>query len=750
MLRYYSLPAPYWLAALCGLLLSLNPHSSQAANDPIYSNTGPQGAQVIKTCTTIKLPLGGSITSCFGEIENPELATDEDFTSAALVQVPASLLGGSIKLRMDLASPAPGAPTNYRAGVVVSRSGGLLHLAGLSLANRITIRTLKKNGSSSEIQESLPVSAALAGAVLGPDNTPIRLEFVASKPFDQIEIEAASFLALGYELKVYYAYAIDANVVNTAKGYVSRFDAPTAEQYSTQVIKEGVTVCVETNVKYSSNAVDQDLTNYAIMGSLLDLSCPTTLQTQLEGTAPAGYEAGFVIGNGGLLDVSVLAGLRVTTYRNGVEQEQGAGTDLLNLELLPNGQYAVHFAATKPFDRVELQRSSLLSALDDLRVYYGFGLEPRVFHDEQPRLSEFVDPAGNYQVNGALVCVNCSVSNPQNVADDDLKNNYATVQSTAALTGTTRLKMRLNGPGQAGNTAGVILGLGTQLLDADLLASIRVNTYTGTPTANGTDGSVLVESAVSSALLNVEVLADGRREISFRTTRDFDWVEVELTSGVALLNDTRVYYGFAEDRPTGFPGTITPLAAPLPVQLTGFSARANGPVVEVAWQTAAELNSDYFEVQRSANPSRGFAAIGRVPAAGTTSAGHQYTLRDAEVAQLPARTLYYRLHQVDTDGTETYSQVAVVTRKATNGALAVYPNPAAATDLVRVATQALPEGQYQVLVYDTQGRLVSQQPVAGQQTRISAETLRPGLYHVVLQDAAGQRAASQRLVIIGR
>ncbi|WP_206780452.1 T9SS type A sorting domain-containing protein [Hymenobacter amundsenii] len=665
--------------------------------------------------------------------------------------MPLSLVGNSIRLRVNLASQAP---ANYRAGVVVRRQGGVLNLLNINLAGVLVIRTLKKSGSTSVVQESIPVSAELAGLVLGGSGSdPVRLEFVATKPFDQIEIEAGALLALGYKLDVFYAYAIDANVINTAQGYLSRFDAPSTSNYSTESKDNGITLCVNSNVSNPLNAVDNSLTNYATMGSLVDLSCPTTLQTQLEGTAPAGYDAGFVIGNGGLLDVSILKGLRLTTYLNGVAQESSGAGDLLSLKVLPGGQYAINFPTTKRYDRVEIRRTSLLGVLDNLRVYYGFGLEPRVFRDVDPLLSQFANPAGKFEVttSSAVVCVNCSITDPQLAADNDLKNNYATVQTTLSVGGTVGLKMRLDGAGQAGNTAGVILGSGTELLDLNVLSNIRVRTYTGTPTSNGnTDGSVLVESATGSALLRLELLADGRQEISFLTTRDFDWVEVEFANGVSLLNDTRIYYGFAEDRPTGFPTNIVAPPAPLPVQLTAFNARANELAVDVTWKTAAEVNSDYFEVERSVTANQGFVTVGRVQAAGNTSSGREYALRDNDARQLPAGVLYYRLRQVDVDGTQVYSAVAVVTRKAAAVALVLYPNPAGSSDLVQVTLGTLPSADYEVAIYSLQGSLVSQQSVSARKTTIAVQGLRAGIYQVILRNAQGQQVATQRLALSGR
>ncbi|UYZ62656.1 T9SS type A sorting domain-containing protein [Hymenobacter weizhouensis] len=677
-------------------------------------------------------------TNCAGDVDNPELSTDPSLTTAATMRVPLSLVGGAVRLRMALASQSP---ANYRAGVVVKRSGGLLNLASLNVASTLLIRTYLGN----QPQETRPVDPALTRLVLGSETAPVRLEFVATKPFTHVEVEAAAFAALGYELDVYYAYGIDANVITQATGYVSRFQQPTARHYSTSFAgSSGVTLCANTNVQYPTNAVDASLTNYATLASALDVNCPVTLQTQLEGRAPAGYQAGFVVGGGSLLDASVLPGLRLTTYLNGAVQETGTGTDLLDLRVLSEEKSVVSMATTKPFDRVEIQRSSALTLLNDLRVYFGFGLEPRVFRDERPRLSNFLDPAGNFQVNGALVCVNCSVTNPERAADQDVQSNYASIQTLVAVPGTTRLKLRLDGPGRAGNVAGAVLGLGTGLLDARLLASVRINTYTGAAQGSGTDGRVLVESASGADLLNLELLAAGRQEVSFLTTRDFDWAEIEISNGAAALDNTRVYYSFAEDRPTGFPAAIT-APTPLPVRLVAFRGRAVAAGVELTWQTATETNSSFFVVERAASATAEFRAVGQVAAAGTSTGPRRYQLLDTDVGSQGSGTWFYRLRQVDADGQTQYSSVVPVRWTPALRPVAVYPNPAtSATAVVRVA--GLPAGSAHTLtLLDSQGRSLRQH--LAERAELPVRGLPAGLYHVVVTDAAGRRVATQALVV---
>ena len=89
---------------------------------------------------------------------------------------------------------------------------------------------------------------------------------------------------------------------------------------------------------------------------------------------------------------------------------------------------------------------------------------------------------------------------------------------------------------------------------------------------------------------------------------------------------------------------------PLPVELTAFTAVAQGPgTVRLAWATATERNSARFEVERSPD-GRGFTRIGTVAAAGSSRRPRTYELLDAQLPVGAAR-LYYRLKQVDSDDT---------------------------------------------------------------------------------------------------
>jgi len=166
------------------------------------------------------------------------------------------------------------------------------------------------------------------------------------------------------------------------------------------------------------------------------------------------------------------------------------------------------------------------------------------------------------------------------------------------------------------------------------------------------------------------------------------------------------------------PVTFTIGANPLPVQLTIFTATAQNLDGLLKWTTASEVNNDRFEVERSLD-GVSFAKIGQVAGQGNKTTATNYTLTDAKVAALATGPVYYRLRQVDADGTATFSPVRTVSfltttapAAASQPRLLVYPNPALTTTSLDLS--GLPDGTYQVMLYDAAGRAVRSLTVRGQ------------------------------------
>lgn len=166
---------------------------------------------------------------------------------------------------------------------------------------------------------------------------------------------------------------------------------------------------------------------------------------------------------------------------------------------------------------------------------------------------------------------------------------------------------------------------------------------------------------------------------------------------------------------------------PLPVEWVSFIGRTNGAINELFWTTGMELNSDYFNVQRSSD-GRTFASIGRVDAAGNSSLTSNYAFTDR--SPIPGVN-YYRLAQVDFDGTTDFSEVVRLTNEvATSASVAVAPNPFNE----QLTLNSLPAGITHVRLYTTHGELVSTWVrQAGQsQMDLSTDRLPSGIYWLVV------------------
>ncbi|UYZ62348.1 Ig-like domain-containing protein [Hymenobacter weizhouensis] len=247
--------------------------------------------------------------------------------------------------------------------------------------------------------------------------------------------------------------------------------------------------------------------------------------------------------------------------------------------------------------------------------------------------------------------------------------------------------------------AGASNGLATTGTNATIPAATRTTLNNAGIDFNSTTGQFFV--------LNRLLLRAGTYTASVTT--------VDLNGGVTTQNVS-----------------ITIGPRPLPVTLVAFQAQAAGSSAQLSWRTAQELNNDRFEVERSFD-TRSFQAIGTVRGQGTTTATTTYSFTDADVAaKAQGHPVYYRLKQVDTDGTTHYSSVQVVsfTGQPVTAAATLYPNPATTATGATLNLTTLPAGTYQVTLTDAAGRLVQTLTVPNSLRVLPLETLPQGTYLV--------------------
>ncbi len=169
---------------------------------------------------------------------------------------------------------------------------------------------------------------------------------------------------------------------------------------------------------------------------------------------------------------------------------------------------------------------------------------------------------------------------------------------------------------------------------------------------------------------------------------------------------------------------------PLPVTLTGFSAVTGADSVALRWQTANESANAGFWLERSSD-GVAFSARRFVASQGNGQ-GHRYQVQEPA----PLKRTYYRLRQVDLDGTESFSPVASVAPLRL--VVTAFPNPAHDVTTVLGAAGSMAR------IYDMSGRLSRQQQLDAE-GRLDLRGLPTGNYLLVVGEQAS--VSRTRLVI---
>jgi hypothetical protein len=142
--------------------------------------------------------------------------------------------------------------------------------------------------------------------------------------------------------------------------------------------------------------------------------------------------------------------------------------------------------------------------------------------------------------------------------------------------------------------------------------------------------------------------------------------------------------------------TTVSVTGVLPVHFTSYSGSLKDNKALVTWATADEQHNAYFVVERSVNGNR-YDSAGRVQAA-TTTGVHNYAFAEANYNTVS----YYRIRQVDENGSYTYSAVIILKNNSNSSEMTVYPS--AATTSIQYAIGSEVQAQALVQVFDLGGR----------------------------------------------
>jgi len=229
-------------------------------------------------------------------------------------------------------------------------------------------------------------------------------------------------------------------------------------------------------------------------------------------------------------------------------------------------------------------------------------------------------------------------------------------------------------------------------------------------------------------------------------------------------SDFNAYYHTTSDRYTHFNlpyylkmskasfgtlATIAVVTGEIPVELASFTGSKTQSGVRLDWITASELNNHGFEIQRSIDGNE-FVTIGFVEGKGTTTERSYYSYSD-QFYFMNENIMYYRLKQVDYDGSFSYSNIlSFENPSAAEFTLAQnYPNPFNPETKIEYS---IPGDRFvELRVFDVMGSeiitLVKEQKTAGTHSVLfDASNIPSGVYFYTL--TAGDFVSTKKMMLV--
>lgn len=232
--------------------------------------------------------------------------------------------------------------------------------------------------------------------------------------------------------------------------------------------------------------------------------------------------------------------------------------------------------------------------------------------------------------------------------------------------------------------------------------------------------------------LNPPGINDPLQMISYCETCDED-----DTSQFFKPDVSTAYWG-ATCRPT------STLLTALPVELKTFSASLTENGVELDWITGSEINNSHFNVQFSYDGIN-WETIGVVQGMGNSTAAINYSFLDPEQG---SGVQYYRLEQVDFDGTTSLSNIKHVTFDDDLKAKAFVAFQNSGN---KVEIQTKFSGMGEALLIDTRGRIIETKSFvstdkSGFKMEFNSTNLAEGVYYVNIK--SGNALIGEKVQIV--
>ncbi len=207
------------------------------------------------------------------------------------------------------------------------------------------------------------------------------------------------------------------------------------------------------------------------------------------------------------------------------------------------------------------------------------------------------------------------------------------------------------------------------------------------------------------------------------------WTTYKATTN---LTGSRNPYTISVSGLTSFSGfTGAEFSNPLPVEMLDFNGKCLNGNALIEWQTATEINNDYFTIQKSAD-LKTWESVGTIKGSGTISTIQSYQYIDNDYnSEIP----YYRLMQTDFDGKTTiFEPMTIFCNTESIRNVSLFPNPA--SNKINILSNSDKNAFLDIKILNYYGTLVYEsnklQNISNNNTSIDISTLPNGIYFIMI------------------
>src|SRR5690606_8884704 len=330
-----------------------------------------------------------------GSVTNSTAVIDADDSNFATIDLALGVLGTA---SLSVQNPLDTYPANTYTGFDLE-TGGIL---SLDLLNNVTLTTYLDGVEQESIDGSSEALLAVNSGLLFGDPGRYQIGFVASTPFDEVQISMEQIA--GVDLGVTNIYGVILQTL--CESPITCDITPLSNPGQPVIINSAATGAsgvggVGTSLENVQNVISEDITDFATVSLGVGVAESVSISVLNPiGEFPSGSQAGFLVRDvNDFLEVGLLDQITVSTYLDGTQVDSFSGGGLLLLQALglinvdlinePGSEdfSFIGVTTTGDYDEVRLEIGAVVTALNEMEVY-GAYVNPRTIEglDNNPTI----------------------------------------------------------------------------------------------------------------------------------------------------------------------------------------------------------------------------------------------------------------------------------------------------------------------------------------------------------------------------